>query len=103
MIETIDPNNEAYETLEEFLEADKPRFDYENLANKYNEAPVNFILVFEYHGSTMSNLVKMMNIRGLTRGENYEFRATQVKSGKGTFKVVLKKLTEKKFLTKEEV
>lgn len=96
MIESISPNSEEYEEASKFINAPVTRFDYEEFTDEYNASEVEAILVFEYKGSMISNFVKVLKNRSLDKGVDYECRSTQAKAERGTYKVVLKKLTEKK-------
>ncbi len=99
-IEKVSPSSDGYNDLEEFIKTSNPVFDYKDFAKAYNGIEVEFILVFEYMGSMMSNFVKVIENRGLERYVDYEYKSTQAQTGKGTFKVVLKKLTDNKCIIK---
>lgn len=94
MIEVVSKTDEAYNDLEEFVNAPAYKFDYAELARTYNSRQADDILVFEYRGSMISNFTKMLSRRGLERGEDYEVKPTQAGLEKGIFRVVLKKLSE---------
>lgn len=95
-IEIVNPDSQNYDSLEAFVDAPSPRFDYTEFMNHYNGSEIGAIMVFEYRGSMMSNFTKILGKRGLIRGisGDYEYKATQAGSEKGTYKVVLKKLTD---------
>jgi len=95
MIERISPDNENYETLQEFVESPDRKFDYDEFTEQYNDAAVGEILVFEYSGSVIGNFIKMLTRRGIVRREDYNCKSTQARAGEsGTYRVVIKKLTE---------
>ncbi len=64
----IAPSDPTFAALTAGLNTLNARFDYEELANAYNETPVGAVLKFEYKDGKMSIVGKQLEKRGLARG-----------------------------------
>lgn len=90
---TIAPNDASFQKLQAELSTLNERFDYEALANAYNNMTVGSVLKFEYKEGKMSIVSKQLEKRGLERGVDCTVQSAEVD---GANIVFVTRNTEKK-------